>query len=90
MVQYNPLQYLPTEEELPNSDNTPVDNEFQLLIPHLLRVILCLLWANRTDWFFGINMGYYDPQQPAIVADGFLSLKVPRHKSNRGRLSYLI
>ncbi|MBD1926064.1 Uma2 family endonuclease [Trichocoleus sp. FACHB-90] len=91
MIQYNPLQYLPTEEDLPNSDNTPVDNEFQLLIPHLLRVILCLLWANRTDWFFGINMGvYYDPQQPAIVPDGFLSLGVPRHKSNRGRLSYLI
>ena len=30
MVQYNPLQYLPTAEELPDSDDTPVDNELQL------------------------------------------------------------
>jgi len=26
MVQYNPLQYLPSAEELPDSDDTPVDN----------------------------------------------------------------
>jgi len=91
MVQYNPLQYLPTEEDLPDSDDTPVDNEFQILIPNLLRAILSLLWAERIDWFFGVNMGvYYDLEQPAIVPDGFLSLGVPRRKSNRGRLSYVI
>ncbi len=27
MLKYDPLQYLPTSEELPSSDNTPVDNE---------------------------------------------------------------
>lgn len=32
MVQYNPLQYLPSAEELPDSDNTPVD-ELQILVP---------------------------------------------------------
>lgn len=31
------------------------------------------------DWFFGVDMGiYYDPNQPAIVPDGFLSVGVPR------------
>lgn len=28
MVQYNPLQYLPLAEELPNSDDTSVDMVF--------------------------------------------------------------
>ena len=57
MVQYNPLQYLPTEEDLPDSDDTPVDNELQNLLPALLRGILSLLWAERMDWCFGVNMG---------------------------------
>lgn len=91
MVQYNPLQYLPTAEELPETDNTPVDNELQILIPTLLRAILALLWSRRTDWFLGVNLGvYYDPQKFAIRPDGFLSLGVQRFKSERGRLSYVL
>lgn len=91
MIQYNPLQHLPTAEELPDSDDTPVDNELQILIPNLLRAILALLWADREDWFFGVNMGvYYDPKEPAIVPDAFLSLGVERRKSHRGRLSYVL
>lgn len=43
MVQYNWLQYLPSAEELPDSDDTPVDNELQVLVPSLLRGILALL-----------------------------------------------
>jgi Uma2 family endonuclease len=92
MVQYNPLQYLPSAEELPDSDDTPVDNELQILIPILLRAILALLWADRMDWFFGVNMGvYYEPDKSAIVPDGFLSLGVERYKA-RGklRLSYVL
>jgi hypothetical protein len=46
MVQYNPLQYLPSSAELPDSDDTPVDNEFQNLIPNLLLAILA--WACQT------------------------------------------
>lgn len=43
MVQYNnPLQYLPSSEELPDSEDTPVDNELQVLIPSLLRGILAV------------------------------------------------
>jgi Uma2 family endonuclease len=86
------LQYLPTAEELPDSDDTPVDNELQILIPILLRAILALLWADGMDWFFGVNMGvYYEPDKAAIVPDGFLSLRVERYKA-RGklRLSYVL
>jgi len=91
MVPYNPLQYLPSAEELPDSDDTPVDNELQILVPTLLRAILAWLWAERQDWFFGVNMGvYYNPKEPAIVPDGFLSLGVERRKSERGRLSYVL
>ncbi|GAC1462175.1 MAG: Uma2 family endonuclease [Chamaesiphon sp.] len=90
MVQYDPLQ-LPTEEDLPETDHIPVDNELQILIPTLLRAILALLWADRQDWFLGVNMGvYYEPDKPAIGPDGFLSLGVPRRKKISGRLSYLI
>ena len=92
MVQYNPLHYLPTAEELPDSDDTPVDNELQILIPTLLRAILALLWAERKDWFFGVNMGvYYEPEVAAIVPDGFLSLGVERFKPDgKLRLSYVV
>lgn len=52
MLQYAPLQYLPSATELPDADDTPVDNEFQELIPGFLRSILSLLWKERQDWFF--------------------------------------
>lgn len=81
MVQYNPLQYLPTAEELPDSDDTPVDNELQIPVAALLRAILSWLWADRQDWFFGVNMGvYYQSPNTCIVPDGFLSLGVVRRK----------
>jgi Uma2 family endonuclease len=90
MVQYNPRISLPTEFDLPDSDNKPVDNELQLLVPILLRLTLEWLWEERTDWFLGINMGiYYDTDLPAIVPDAFLSLGVPRVKREQGRLSYV-
>ncbi len=92
MLEQNPLQILPTEFDLPGSDNQPVDNELQLLIPVLLRAILALLWADRNDWFLGVNLGlYYEPKLPAIAPDGFLSLGVPRVRANgKLRLSYLL
>lgn len=91
MIQYDSLQHLPTAEELPDSDDTPVDNELQILVASLLADILAQVWAERQDWFFGINMGvYFDPQKPAIVPDGFLSLGVERMPRLGGRLSYLL
>lgn len=72
MVQYNPLQHLPTAEELPETDFQPVDSELQVLIASLLADILDRVWVERQDWFFGINLGiYYDPQKHPIVPDGF-------------------
>ena len=91
MFKYNPLHCLPSAEDLPDSDDTPVDNELQDLIPSLLKAILALFWANRMDWFFGIDMGiHYDLEQPAIVPDGFLSLGVERVFDENLRLSYVI
>lgn len=91
MLEYNPLLCMPSSEELPDSDDTPVDNELQDLIPGLLKAILALEWKDRWDWFFGVDMGvYYDPDQPAIVPDGFLSLGVERFIDEDLRLSYVL
>jgi Uma2 family endonuclease len=91
MLDYNPLHCLPSSEELPDSDDTPVDNELQDLIPGLLKAILALLWSERWDWFFGVDMGvYYDPDKPALVPDGFLSLGVKRFIDEDLRLSYVL
>jgi Uma2 family endonuclease len=84
-------QILPTAEQLPSSDETPVDNQLQNDIPNLLLHLLSLIWAERQDWYFGVDMGiYYNPSESAIVPDGFLALGVERHTGERGRLSYLL
>jgi Uma2 family endonuclease len=92
MLEDDVLLLLPTEYDLPDSDGKPVDNELQILAPGLLRAILMHIWADRMDWFFGINLGvYYDANKPAIGPDGFLSLGVPRIRpNNQLRLSYLV
>lgn len=76
MVQYNPLQCLPTSAELPDSDDTPVDNELQNLIPNLLEAILALAWSDRIDWFFGMTKMAKD-----------YPLQKRRHSGNRHGLS---
>ena len=91
MLQYDPLQCLPSSAELPDSDETPVDNELQQLVPELLKLMLVWLWRERMDWFFGIDMAvYYDPDEPAIVSDGFISIGVPRIVDEELRLSYAL
>lgn len=47
MIQYNSMQYLPPAEDLPDSNDTPVDNELQIPVPSLLRAISAWLWAER-------------------------------------------
>jgi Uma2 family endonuclease len=88
----DPLTSLPTEFDLPETDHQPVDNELQILAPFLLRAILSLAWADRADWFMGINLGvYYELNTPAIGPDAFLSLGVPRFRDNGTlRLSYVV
>jgi Uma2 family endonuclease len=87
---------LPTSKELPCSDDTPVDNEYQNMIPNWLMAILEQIWGERQDWFFGVDMGIYDREAqkksvPAVVPDGFLSIGVQRHKrEGKGRLSYVL
>jgi hypothetical protein len=44
MFQSELPRYLPTADELPCSDDTPVDNELQELIPGLLKSILLVFW----------------------------------------------
>ncbi|MGB3694646.1 MAG: Uma2 family endonuclease [Spirulinaceae cyanobacterium] len=96
MVQFKPLLHLPTSEELPCSDDTPVDNELQNLVPNLLLNILAFLWQERQDWFFGVDMGiYYQDENESegyklIIPDGFLSIGVPRRSGKNGRLSYVL
>jgi Uma2 family endonuclease len=91
LLQYDRNRNLPTAQDLPDSDDTPVDNELQDLIPTLLKAMLALIWSERMDWFFGVDMGiYYDPDKPAIVPDGFLSVGVPRIIDSNLRLSYVL
>lgn len=94
MVQSNSETRLPTSLELSCSDDIPVDNEDQNFIPNFLLFLLELIWGNRVDWFFGVNMGIYhttgvNPRVP-VVPDGFLSLRVERRKPNGARLSYVV
>ncbi len=91
LLEYNPRQCLPSAEDLPDSDDTPVDNQLQHLIPGLLEAILALIWSERRDWFFGVDMGiYYHPNEAAIVPDGFLALGVPRIIDSDLLLSYVL
>lgn len=92
MLKYlEPLDWLPTAEDLPDSDDTPVDNELQDLIPTLLKLILAGLWESRADWFFGIDMGlYFSPDEPPIVPDGFISVGVESVRDENLRLSYVL
>jgi Uma2 family endonuclease len=91
MFQSELRRCLPSAEELPCSDDTPVDSELQELIPGLLKSILLMLWAQRMDWLFGIDMAiYFDPNLPPIVPDGFLSLGVERVYDEELRPSYVL
>jgi hypothetical protein len=63
----------------------------------MLLNLLRLIWGDRQDWFWGVDMGvYYEPniQEPekskVIVPDGFLALGVTRRTDERWRLSYVL
>lgn len=94
MVKFDPRLQLPSSNELPCSDDTPVDNEDQNFIPNFLLFLLEFIWATRNDWFFGIDMGIYHTTGVShlvpVVPDGFLSLGVERRKGGKSRLSYVV
>jgi Uma2 family endonuclease len=87
-------QYLPPSNELPDSDDIPVDNEDQNWIPNVLLMLLKNIWGERTDWFFGVDMGIYHTTgknvRVPVVPDGFLSLGVARRKNDKSRRSYVL
>lgn len=94
MVQSEFRTHLPSSAELPDSDDIPVDNEDQNLIPNMLLFLLNFIWAKRQDWFFGVDMGVYHttglhPSVP-VVPDGFFSLGVERRKAGKSRRSYVV
>lgn len=94
MLQSDLKQVLPNSDELPCSDDTPVDNEYQNLIPNILLFVLNFIWAKRNDWFWGVDMAIYhttgtSPSVP-VVPDGFLALNVERWKGDRTRKSYVV
>jgi Uma2 family endonuclease len=83
---------LPSTDKLPCSDDVPVDNEDQNFLPNILLFLLNSIWADRTDWFFGVDMAVYhttgvNPRVP-VVPDGFLSLGVERKKGGKSHKSY--
>lgn len=94
MVGSDIKQSLPLGTELPDSDDIPVDNEEQNLLPNILLFILNTLWAERDNWFFGVDMGIYHPTavnpRVPIVPDAFLSLGVERFKGDKLRRSYVV
>ncbi|WP_019500455.1 Uma2 family endonuclease [Pseudanabaena sp. PCC 6802] len=88
------LKNLPTTDELPDSDDTPVDNEDQNLLPNILLFLLKAIWAQRMDWYFGVDMAVYhttgnNPRIP-VVPDAFLSIGVERKKGGKSRKSYAV
>ncbi len=94
-----PSQYrLPTAEDLPDSDESPVDNELQNDIPNILLNLLRQIWGKRSDWFWGVDMGvYYEPniEEPVkskvIVPDGFLVLQqLPIKRTTKDFLKVLL
>lgn len=91
MFQYDPKLHWPGAEDLPDSDDTPVDNELQNFVPNLLLTLLSLIWSDRQDWCFNVDMGiYFHPDEPPLVPDGFLSVGVPRVIDPDLRLSYVL
>ena len=67
---------LPTAAELPCSDDTPVDNSAQNLLPNLLLMLLREIWGDRQDWSCGVDMGIYhttgaNPRGPVTVDEVF-------------------
>lgn len=54
VLQYDPKrQCLPSSAELPDSDDTPADNELQNLVPNLLASTLALAWPVEKTGFLG-------------------------------------
>ncbi|WP_414513958.1 hypothetical protein [Synechococcus sp. F70.1] len=66
----------PTQHDLPDTDDTPLDNEDQGRQYPLLREPLLLHWSDRQDFFVACNMGlYYALPRQVVVPDLFASAR---------------
>ncbi|MCC3409093.1 MAG: Uma2 family endonuclease [Microcoleus sp. PH2017_10_PVI_O_A] len=89
MSDYNFSKHSPSPEERQKFYQPPADNELKELIPGLLKAILLIIWAERMDWFLGLNMGIYqDSDQEYIMPDAFLSLDIERFYHEELRPNY--
>jgi Uma2 family endonuclease len=87
------LDSLPPVDELPDSDDTPLDDEDHHFNIVLLLFLLEYIWRQREDWFFSGDMGIYhttgsNPRVP-VIPDAFLSIGVDRRKDGKSRRSYI-
>ncbi|MEM6598609.1 MAG: Uma2 family endonuclease [Cyanobacteria bacterium P01_C01_bin.69] len=94
MAQSKVKAILPSGSELPDSDDTPVDNEEENLLPNLLLFVLNHIWKTHKNWYFGVDMGVYhatgeNPRVP-VVPDAFLSVGVARFRNDDTRRSYVV
>jgi Uma2 family endonuclease len=91
MSNYNFPMQSPSPEERQKFYQPPADNELKELIPGLLKAILLIIWAERMDWFLGLNMGIYeDSDEEFIRPDAFLSLDIERFYQEELRPNYLL
>jgi Uma2 family endonuclease len=94
MLSSEPKANLPSTEDLPCSDDTPVDNEEQNLLPNILLFMLRSIWHDRMDWYFGVDMAVYHTTgvsvKVPVVPDAFLSLGVERYRNGKMRRSYAV
>ncbi|MBD2077891.1 hypothetical protein H6F86_29185 [Phormidium sp. FACHB-592] len=73
MVQrYDPLRYLPTNEDLPSLDETLMDHELQNLIPNLLLTILATICADRPKLKAISTVFYYNDRGRRRVVFTFI------------------
>ncbi len=83
MVKFDPLLRLPTSEELPDCDDTPVDNEIQNLIP--IRSGNALNKPNSNLIRSGNALS--KPNSSLIRRDNALNKNGNRFSRNRGKRS---
>lgn len=65
---------LPTSDELPCSDDTPVDNEDQNLLPNVLLFLLASIWADRLDWAAKCGMAGIQVESANILTTRMLMI----------------
>ncbi|MGB7084235.1 MAG: Uma2 family endonuclease, partial [Phormidesmis sp.] len=94
MAQFDPKNHLPDGTEPPSSDNSSIDKKEQNLLPNILLFSLNTIWAERKDWFLGVNMEVHHRagarSRVPVVPDAFLSLGVPRLKGDQPRRRYVV